>query len=113
RRPAVVPPDQPPLRADLGDYDHQSRLRRMAVGFWRRQNDRSPSRPPHTSLRHRRDRQRELAVQEPRLIPAPLHAPKLVATAVDKWPACATLVTGRSGGPLTHSSVPAAGPILS
>jgi hypothetical protein len=30
RRPALVPPDQPPLRADLGHRHHQSRLRRMA-----------------------------------------------------------------------------------
>ena len=37
--------------------------------FWRCQNDRSPSRLPHASLRHRRDRKRELANQEPRLIP--------------------------------------------
>jgi hypothetical protein len=27
-----------------------------------------------------------------------------MTTAVDKWPACARLVAGRYGGPLTHSS---------
>src|SRR5690606_7121512 len=31
----------------------------------RRQDDHRAPRPPHPSLRHRRDRQRELAVQEP------------------------------------------------
>src|SRR6185369_2532061 len=34
---------------------------------WRSQNDHSAARPPHSSLRHRRDGQRKLALQEPRL----------------------------------------------
>ena len=32
----------------------------------RRQDDHRLARPPHPSLRHRRDRQRKLALQEPR-----------------------------------------------
>ena len=69
RRPAPVPPDQPALRADLGHRHHQPRLRRMAERLRRRQDDHRAPRPPHPSLRHRRDRQRELALQEPRLTP--------------------------------------------
>ena len=65
---AAVPPDQPALRADLGHRHHQSCFRRMAERFRRRQDDDRPARPPDASLRHRRDRQRELALQEPRLI---------------------------------------------
>jgi hypothetical protein len=47
----------------------------LAFGEWptvfgdAKNDDRAP-RPAHPSLRHRRDRQRELALQEPRLIPA-------------------------------------------
>ena len=37
---------------------HQSRLRRMAERLRRRQDDHRAARPPHPSLRHRRDRQR-------------------------------------------------------
>ena len=66
-RPAAVPPDQPPLRADLGHRHHQPRLRRMADRLRRRQDDHGAARSPHPPLRHRRDRQRELALQEPRL----------------------------------------------
>src|SRR5690242_354093 len=39
----------------------------MAECFWRCQNDHSVARPPHAPLRYRRDRQRQLALQEPRL----------------------------------------------
>ena len=67
RWPAPVPPDQPALRADLDHRHHQPRLRRMAERLRRRQDDHGPARSPHPSLRHRRDRQRELALQEPRL----------------------------------------------
>ena len=67
RRPAAVPPDQPALRADLDHRHHQPRLRRMAQRLRRRQDDHRAARPPHPPLRHRRDRQRELALQEPRL----------------------------------------------
>ena len=62
---APVPPRQPALRANLRDRHHQPRLRRMARRLRRRQDDHRAARPPHPSLRHRRDRQRELAVQEP------------------------------------------------
>ena len=48
------------------DHD-QSRLRRLADRFRRRQDDHRVARPAHASLRHRRDRQRELALQEPLL----------------------------------------------
>ena len=44
---------------------HKPRLRRMAVRLRRRQDDHHPARPAHPSLRDRRDRQRELALQEP------------------------------------------------
>ena len=44
----------------------------LAFGEWptvvrRRQDDHRAPRPPHPPLRHRRDRKRELALQEPRL----------------------------------------------
>ena len=39
RRPAFIPPDQPPLRADLRHRHHQPRLRRMAKRARRRQDD--------------------------------------------------------------------------
>ena len=60
-------PDQPPLRADLRHRHHQPRLRRMAERVRRRQDDHRAPRSPHPPLRHRRDRQRKLALQEPRL----------------------------------------------
>src|SRR5260370_27443403 len=44
----------------------------MAERLQRSENDDRAARPPHPSLRHRRDRQRKLAPQEPRLsCPAP------------------------------------------
>ena len=46
---------------------HQPRLRRMAGRLRRPQDDHSPARPSHPSLRDHRDRQRELALQEPLL----------------------------------------------
>ena len=67
----LFPPDQPPLRADLRHRHHQPRLRRMAERVRRRQNDHRAARPIDPSLRHRRDRQRELALQAPRLRPTP------------------------------------------
>ena len=67
RRPASLPSRQPALRAHLDPRHHQSRLRRMADRFRRPQNDDGLAGPPHPPLRHRRDRQRELALQEPRL----------------------------------------------
>jgi hypothetical protein len=65
RRPAPVPPDQPPLRAHLDHRHHQPRLRRMAHRLRRRQDDHRAARPSHPSLRDRRDRERKLALQEP------------------------------------------------
>ena len=59
--------DQPALRANLDHRHHQSRLRRMAERVRRSEDDHRAARPPHPSLRHRRDRQRKLALQEPRL----------------------------------------------
>ena len=52
----------------LGHRHHQPDLRRVAR---RRQDDHGPARPADPSLRHRPDRQRELALQKPRLIPPP------------------------------------------
>jgi hypothetical protein len=69
RRPASVPPDQQTLRAHLDHRDDQPRLRRMADGLRRRQDDDRAARPPHPPLRYRRNRQRKLAVQDPRLTP--------------------------------------------
>ena len=57
RGPAAVPPDQPPLRADLGGGHHQPAVCRMAVGVQRREDDDGPARPAHPPLRHHRDRQ--------------------------------------------------------
>ena len=67
----AVPPDQPPLRDYLDRGHHEPRLRGMAERVRRRrQDDHGAARPPHPPLRDRRDRQRELALQEPRLRPA-------------------------------------------
>ena len=68
RRPAALPPDQQALREHLGRHHHQSRLRRVAAGLRRRQDDHGHARPAHPPLRHRRDRQRELALQKQSLI---------------------------------------------
>ena len=67
RRAAALPPHEPALRANLHRHHHQSRLRRMAVGLRRPQDDHSAARSSHSSLRDHRDRQRELALQEPLL----------------------------------------------
>ena len=67
RRPAAVPSDQPALRAHLDHRHHQPRFRRMAERLRRREDDDGAPRSPHPSLRDHRDRQRVLALQEPRL----------------------------------------------
>ena len=67
RRPAAVPPHEPALRAHLDHRHHQPRFRRMALRLRRPQDDHSPARPPDPPLRDHRDRQRELALQEPLL----------------------------------------------
>jgi hypothetical protein len=46
---------------------HQPGLRRVALSLRRRQDDHRAPRSAHPSLRYRRDRQRQLALQEPRL----------------------------------------------
>ena len=66
-----VPSGQQALRAHLGDHHHQPGLRRMAQRVRRRQDDHGAPRPAHPPLRHRRDRQRQLAAQEPQLISRP------------------------------------------
>ena len=67
RRAAALPPHEPALRANLDRHHHQPRLRRMAIRLRRPQDDHSPARPSHPPLRDHRDRQRELALQEPLL----------------------------------------------
>ena len=44
-----------------------SGIRRLAAGVRRREDDHRHARPPDPSLRHHRDRQHQLAVQEPQL----------------------------------------------
>ena len=55
---------QPALRAHLDPRHHQSRLRRMAERVRRSKDDHGAARSPYPPLRHRRDRQRELALQK-------------------------------------------------
>ena len=66
---AALSSDQPALRAHLDHRHHQPRLRRMAERLRRCEDDDGAPRSPHPSLRDHRDRQRVLALQEPRLIP--------------------------------------------
>ena len=56
-----------PLQAHLDHRHHQPRFRRMALRLRRPQDDHSAARPPDPPLRDHRDRQRELALQEPLL----------------------------------------------
>ena len=67
RRAAALPPHEPALRAHFDRHHHQSRLRRMAIRLRRPQDDHRAARPPDPPLRDHRDRQRELALQEPLL----------------------------------------------
>ncbi len=55
------------LRTHVRDGDDQPCLRRMAERVRRSENDDRVARPSDPPLRHRRDRQRELALQAPRL----------------------------------------------
>ena len=60
------------------------RFRRMAERLRRSEDDHCAARPPHPPLRHRRDRQRKLALQKPRLtVPqkSPSHRPALAPAA--------------------------------
>ena len=71
----AVPSDQQALRAtprviittNLAFAEWPQRLRRS-------EDDDGPARPAHASLRHRRNRQRQLALQEPRLTSRSPHA---------------------------------------
>ena len=65
RRAASLPPHEPALRAHLDRHHHQPRLRRMAFRLRRPQDDNRAARSSHPPLRDHRDRQRELALQEP------------------------------------------------
>ena len=65
RRAAALPPHEPAPRAHLYRHHHHPRLRRMAIRLRRPQDDHRAARPSHPSLRDHRDRQRELALQEP------------------------------------------------
>ena len=69
RRPVAVPSDQQALRADFRHRHHQPGIRRVADRLWGREDDHRIARSPHPSLRHRRDRQRRLAYQNPSLNP--------------------------------------------
>ena len=73
--------DSPRTRRLVGRRS-AGRLRRMAECLRRSQDDDGTARLPHTPLRHRRDRQRRLALQKPRLsltAPSltPPHSPRL------------------------------------
>ena len=67
RRAAALPPHEPALRAHLDRHHNKPRLRRMAFRLRRPQDDHRPARSSHPPLRDHRDRQRELALQEPLL----------------------------------------------
>jgi hypothetical protein len=58
------------LVSKLYDHHHQPHLWRVALRLRRRQDDHGAPRPAHPPLRHRRDWQRQLAAQKPKLIPA-------------------------------------------
>jgi len=77
RWPVAVPPDQQTLRTHVRHRHHQPHLRRMANGLRGRQDDHRATRPPHPSLRDRRNRQRVLALQKPRLTPPDLGLARL------------------------------------
>ena len=121
RRPAAVPPDEPALRAHLDHRHHQPRFRRMALRLRRPQDDHRAARPPDPPLRDHRDRQRELALQEPLLtrqaVPA-ARLPRWVNPYLPRGfaPRTARHYTKPLGSPLltteTTSAVPLRGSIL-
>ncbi len=79
RRSAAVPSDQQTLREHVAADHHRPGLRRLASGVRRRQDDHRHARPPDPPLRHHRDRQRQPAVQEPKLRkPSPGPPPGLI-----------------------------------
>ena len=105
RRPAALPPDQPALRAHLDHRHDQSRLRRMAERLRRRQDDDRAARSPDPSLRHHRNRQRELALQEPRLT---ITCQPALAPSAQPRPAPtvrALIVPRRTKGSLLHADL--------
>ena len=77
RWPVAVPPDLQTLRTHVRHRHHQPHLRRMANGLRGRQDDHRATRPPHPSLRDRRNRHRVLALQKPRLTPPDLGLARL------------------------------------
>ena len=121
RRPAALPPDEPALRAHLDHRHHQPRFRRMALRLRRPQDDHRAARPPDPPLRDHRDRQRELALQEPLLtrqaVPA-ARLPRWVNPYLPRGfaPRTARRYTKPLGSPLltteTTSAVPLRGSIL-
>ena len=66
------------------DHHHQPGLRRVALRLRRRQDDHGAARPAHPPLRHRRDRQRQLAAQEPILITPRLGCARRLRAALRK-----------------------------
>ena len=85
--------------AHLGHCHHQPCVRRMAQRVLRSQDGPCAARPAHPSLRDRRDRQRQLAVQEPRLIPSPdpIPAPASRLKSTDAAAALRSVMAPRSG----------------
>ena len=114
RRPVAVPPDQPALRAHLDHRHHQSRLRRMVVACSATPKMTTAlARPPHASLRHRRDRQRKLALQEPRLTVQTRLAPHRTALAPAAQPRPAPPRRALPSAPFTRGFwTPILGPFL-
>ena len=68
----AVPSRQQALRGHLDRNHHEPSLRRVPIRVRRPEDDHGLARPPHPSLQHHRDRQRELALHPPLLNPEPL-----------------------------------------
>ena len=68
----------------------------MAERFWRSLDDHSAAGPPDPPLRHRRDRQRQMALQEPRLTPAPSLPPGLAPMGPQAPPRAAASASQRA-----------------
>ncbi len=98
RRPVAVPSDQQALREHLAADHHQPRLRRLAAGVRRRQDDHRHARSPDPSLRHHRDRQHQLAIQKPKLTkPSPGPPPGLTHVGAQGPPTAAPLRSDARG----------------
>jgi hypothetical protein len=88
-----------------GNRHDKSRVRRMAECLRRSEDDHRTARSSHTPLRHRRDRQRELALQEPRLIPSRFTATCTGGPTGTPARRCVSLWTGtpqRAGPPMDY-----------